>query len=100
MQRSSGVEPTHPRASSKLRSLVFHPFVVLLLSVGGALLYAAWVTRCFGSQNLQSQYLYVVPIIVPFLSFLLDRSERFRRGSVAGLVIDFLVVGTSMMRVI
>lgn len=100
MQRNSSVEPIQSGTSLKIRSLVFHPFVVLLLSIGGALLYAVWVTWRFGSQNLQSQYLYVVPIIVPFLSFLLDRSERFRRGSVAGLVVDFLVVGTSMMRVI
>jgi len=100
MQRNSGVEPTHSRTSLKIRSLVFHPFVVLLLSISGALLYTVWVTWRFGSQNLQKQYLYVVPIIVPFLSFLLDRSERIKRESVAGLVIDFLVVGTSMMRVI
>ena len=100
MQRNSDVEPTYSGSSLKIRSLLFHPLVVLLLSIAGALLYAVWVTWRFGGRNLQSQYLYVVPIIVPFLSFLLDRSERFRRESVAGLVIDFLVVGTSMMRVI
>ena len=100
MQRNSDVEPTHSGTSLKIRSLIFHPFVVLLLSIGGALLYSVWVTWRFGGQNLQSQYLYVVPIIVPFLSFLLDRSEKIKRRSFAGLIIDFLVVGTSMMRVI
>ena len=84
----------------KTRPLIFHPLVVLLFSIGGALLYAFWVYWRFGGQNLQSQYLYVVPIVVPFLSFLLDRSERIKRRSIAGLAIDFLVVGTSMMRVI
>ena len=100
MQRNSDVEPTQAGASLKTRPRVFQPLVVLLLSIGGALLYAVWVTRRFGGQNLQSQYLYVVPIVVPFLSFLLDRSERIKRSSIAGLAVDFLVVGTSMMRVI
>jgi hypothetical protein len=100
MQRSSGVEPAHSQTSLKLSPLKFHPFVVIGLSIGGALLYTVWITWRFGGHNLQSQYLYVVPILVPFLSFLLDRSERIKRGSIAGLVIDCLVVGTSMMRVI
>jgi hypothetical protein len=100
MQRNSDLEPTHSGSSLRIRSSLFHPVVVLLLSIAGALLYAVWVTWRFGGQNLQSQYLYVIPIVVPFLSFLLDRSERFNRASVAGLAIDFLVVGTSMMRVI
>jgi hypothetical protein len=99
MQRNSDVEPTSG-GSLKIRSLIFHPFVVLLLSITGALLYAVWATWRFGGPNLQSQYIYVVPIIVPFLSFLLDRSERIKRASTTGLAIDFLVVGTSMMRVI
>ena len=100
MQRNSDVEPSHSRTSLKIRSLIFDPFVVLLLSIGGALSYSVWVTCRFGGQNLQSQYLYVVPIIVPFLSFLVDRCERIKRASVAGLVIDFLVVGASMMRIV
>jgi hypothetical protein len=99
MQRNSELEP-RSGISLKIRSLIFHPFVVLLLSIAGASLYAVWVHCRFGGQNLQNQYLYVVPIIVPFLSFLLDRGERIKRVSIAGLAIDFLVVGISMMRVI
>lgn len=99
MQRNNELQP-RSRTSSKLRWLIFDPFVVLLLSIAGALLYAVWVHWRFGGQNLRSQYLYVVPIIVPFLSFLLDRGERIKRVSIAGLAIDFLVVGISMMRVI
>ena len=99
MQRNSDVEPTSGNLL-KIRSWIFHPFVVLLLSIAGALLYAVWITWRFGGANLQNQYLYVVPIIVPFLSFLLDRSERIKCRSTTGLAIDFLVVGVSMMRVI
>lgn len=74
--------------------------MVLLLSIGGALLYAGWVTWRFGGRNLESQYVYVVPIVVPFVSFLLDRAEQFHHLRIAGPVVDALVVGTSMMRVI
>jgi len=100
MQRSSDVEPAHSGTSLKTSPLIFHPVIVLLLSIGGALLYAVWVNWRFGGRNLQNQYFYVVPIVVPFLSFLLDRSERIKRVSITGLAIDLLVVGTSMMRVI
>lgn len=82
------------------KSSSFHPLVVLLLAIGGALLYAAWITWRYGGRNLENQYLYVVPIVVPFVSFLLDRVERIRHSRIAGLVLDALVVGTAMMRVI
>jgi hypothetical protein len=41
-----------------------------------------------------------VPIVVPFVSFLLDRIERFREASFLELVVDAAVVVTAMMRVI
>jgi hypothetical protein len=91
--------PPHSRKTS-LRTRPFHPSIVLLLSLAAASLYAVWAHWRFGGQNLQNQYLYVVPIVVPFFSFLLDRVERIKRASIAGLAIDFLAVGTSMMRVI
>jgi len=100
MQLNSDVELAQSGTSLKTSPLIFHPVIVLLISMGGALLYAVWVNWRFGGRNLQNQYFYVVPIIVPFVSFLLDRSERIKRESTSGLAIDFLVVGTSMMRVI
>jgi hypothetical protein len=80
--------------------LIFHPIVVLLLSIAGASLYAGWVTWRFGGRNLENQYLYVVPIIVPFVSFLFDRAEEIPPLRIARVIIDLLVVGTSIMRVI
>ena len=74
--------------------------MVLFISIGGALLYAVWITWRFGGQKLENQYLYVIPIVVPFVSFLLDRAERIRSLSFVGMTVDFLVVGTSMMRVV
>jgi len=74
--------------------------VVLTLSLGGAALYSAWIIWRFGGVNLESQFLYVVPIVVPFVSFLLDRVERIQQWKVVGLAIDLLVVGAAMMRVV
>ena len=79
---------------------VFHPFVVLMLSLGGAALYTILIIWRFGGANLESQFLYVVPIVVPFVSFLLDRAEKIQQTKVIGFVMDFLVIGTAMMRVV
>jgi hypothetical protein len=100
MRRSSEDQDFSARAARTARRLVFHPLVVLLISLGGALVYAAWITWRFGGRNLESQYVYVVPIVVPFVSFLLDRAEHIHSLSVASVAIDVLVVGTSMMRVV
>ena len=97
---NSEAEPAHSRPPLPARRFVFHPFVVLVFSIGGALLYAVWVTWRFGGHNLTSQYVYVVPVVVPFVSFLLDRAEQFHHLRIAGLAVDFVVVGTAMMRVI
>lgn len=51
-------------------------------------------------DNLASQYLYVVPIVVPFVAFLLDRLKQIREANAVSAVVDVLVVGTAMMRVI
>ena len=98
MRRNSGA--VHGGPSLKTRPLIFHSCVVLLLSTGGALLYAGWITWRLDGRNLENQYVYVVPIVIPFVSFLLDRAERIQELKVLGLVVDVLVVGTSMMRVI
>ncbi|HEY8188368.1 MAG TPA: hypothetical protein VIF64_20025 [Pyrinomonadaceae bacterium] len=82
------------------RHLIFHPLVVLVLSFVSALAYAGWITWRFGGHDLENQYLYVVTIIVPFVCFLLDRAEQIHRTKIAQLVLDLLVVGTSMLRVV
>jgi hypothetical protein len=74
--------------------------VVLLFSIGGALLYAVWVTWRFGGHGLTNQYVYVVPIVIPFVSFLFDRAEQVRQLRVVGWLVDIVVVGAAMMRVV
>jgi hypothetical protein len=82
------------------RSLIFHPLIVLSLSLMGAALYALYATLRFPSGSLWGQYFYVTPIVVPFAAFLFDRAARHRQMTVFGLIIDVLVVGTAMWRVI
>ena len=78
----------------------FRPLSVLIFSLSGALLYAAWVTWRFPGANLTSQYVYVVPIVVPFVAFLFDRLGEIGDVSPVAFLVDALVVGTAMMRVV
>lgn len=78
----------------------FHPVIVLLVSLAGAAAYAAWASSRFGGETLSSQYVYVVPIVVPFVAFLLDRTIEIRTAGLFVLTVDALVVFTAMMRVI
>jgi hypothetical protein len=80
--------------------LIFRPLFVLMSSLLAALLYAVWSTCRFTGADLSGQYIYVVPIVVPFVAFLFDRAERIRDPNFTTLAIDAVVVGTAMMRVI
>lgn len=80
------------------RSLIYHPLVVLIASLAGALAYGVFATLRFTGDTLSSQYVYVVPIVVPFVAFLFDRAKELRTASFAILAIDALVVVTSILR--
>jgi len=67
--------------------------------VGGGV-YAVWASNRFTGAALTGQYIYVVPIVVPFVAFLCDRVAEFRSAGLWILAIDSLVVFTAMMRVI
>jgi hypothetical protein len=82
------------------RSLIFRPVSVLIFSLAGALVYAMWATWRFSGDALTGQYVYVVPIVVPFVAFVIDRIREIREARSIGFVVDALVVGTAMMRVI
>jgi len=105
MQLSKG--PAGPDALNRaplgwrcyLSSLLFHPATVLIFSLGGALFYGAWATWRYSGANLTSQYVYTLPIVVPFIAFLFDRASEIGKASPIGFVVDALVVGTALMRV-
>lgn len=59
-----------------------------------------WATWRFSGDALTGQYVYVVPIVVPFVAFVIDRIREIREARSIGFVVDALVVGTAMMRVI
>lgn len=82
------------------RSLLFHPLSVLIFSLAGAVLYALWARWRFSGPGLVSQYVYVAPIVVPFVAFVFDRGREIREAIAVTFVVDVLVVGTAMMRVI
>ena len=76
----------------------FHPAVILLTSLAGAAAYAVWASSRFSGETLSSQYIYVVPIIVPFIAFLLDRAAEIRTVGFRVLVIDASVIIISILR--
>lgn len=80
--------------------LIFHPAAVLTFSLLGAGLYALYATLRFPADKLPGQYLYVAPIVAPFVAFLFDLAERFRQSPPLGLVVDVLVVGTAVWRAV
>jgi hypothetical protein len=82
------------------RPFVFHPLVVLAVSLVGALVCAAYVTRGFSSENIYRQTYYVVPIVIPFVAFIFDRAERFREVHLFQIATDALVIGLAMGRVV
>ena len=80
------------------RSFIFHPLVVLFCSLLGAAAYAAYVTLRHPAEARGGQYVYVVPIVVPFVAFLFDRAEKFPGDGRLQLALDVLVTGTAMWR--
>lgn len=82
------------------RRLIFHPLVICLSAVLGATLCASYVTRGFSSDRLVGQTFYVVPIVVPFVAFLFDRAERFWQLAIIQFIVDALVIGVAMGRVV
>lgn len=84
----------------RTRSLIFHPLCVLAISIASALLYAWWITSRFPGGNLTHHYIYVVPVVVPFVAFLLDRVNRRQLTSPLAAATDALVVFISLLRML
>lgn len=82
----------------RLSKICFHPVFVLASAALGVLLYFAFMRWRIPNGNLTNHFIYTLPIIVPFVSFLFDRGEHFRRTAGTELMIDFLVVAVSILR--
>jgi len=86
--------------TTSIKEKLFHPLSILLVSLTAALIYSIYATLRFSGDKLLNQYYYVVPIVVPFVIFLLKRAENFRQKTLIQLIIDATVVLTAMWRVI
>jgi hypothetical protein len=107
------VEPTCLRENFEMgsvnnilsrRELIFQPWFVLVSAFVGAALYGGYMLRSRSIQastfDLSGSFLYVVPIVVPFVAFLFDRAERFPQLNLTHYIVDLFVVGIAMGRVI
>ena len=84
-----------------LRSkLIFHPLFVLSSSALGILIYISFMRWRHPGGDLSNNFMYVLPIIVPFVAFLFDRAEQFSNACFLELILDSAVVFTSIMRAI
>lgn len=90
-------------ANTHSRPLLFQPVVVFGISLTAAICFGLYLLRgaLVGSNSFQfpPSFFYVVPIIVPFVAFLLDRAERIRETSALHLIVDVVVVALSMARI-
>lgn len=82
------------------RRLIFHPVVVLFFSLICASSYVFYAASRVSGNQLPGYLFYVVPIIIPAVAFLFDRAERFRQASILQFVVDALVIGIAIGRVI
>jgi len=61
-------------------------------------MYAATMKWRFAGGDLRRHFMYVLPIIVPFVAFLFDRGDQIRTAGWPEWVIDVVVVATSILR--
>ena len=76
------------------------PLLAPLLSLAGASIYAIYAAVRFSGDKLSNQYYYVVPIVIPFVAFTLDRLVGLRESTARQSLADALVVIVAMWRVI
>ena len=90
-------------AETNYRNVLFQPLVTLSVSLAAAALFSLYVLRgsIVGSGGLEfpPSFFYVVPIVVPFVAFLLDRIERLSQAPAVQLAIDVAIIALAMARI-
>jgi hypothetical protein len=79
---------------------IYHPATGLIGSALAVIGYAAVMRWRFPGGDLSNHFIYVLPIIVPFISFLFDRARRISDVSWFEFLIDAAVVTVSIMRML
>lgn len=86
------------------RPLVFQPNIVLLFSLATATLGGVRILRSSGVNasafRFSGSLFYVVPIIVPFVCFLFERAEHWRKASRTKVICDVIIVALAIGRVV
>jgi hypothetical protein len=77
---------------------IFHPLSVAISATVAVVSYAAWARWRFPEGDLKHHYIYVLPIIVPFVAFLFDRGRVLREITLLQWILEVLVVGVSLLR--
>jgi len=80
--------------------IVFHPLFILACSAVAMWAYVWFMRWRHPGGDLSNNFLYVLPIIVPFVAFVFDRAKQFPAASLLEWIVDAAVVITSIMRVI
>jgi hypothetical protein len=83
-----------------MRRSKFHLLLVLSCTVLVMLAYVGFMRWRHPGGDLSNNFMYVLPIIVPFVAFLFDRAEQFSAATLLELILDSGVVFTSIMRAI
>ena len=90
-------------AETNYRNVLFQPLVALVVSLAAAGLFSLYMLRgsIVGSGSLQfpPSFFYVVPIVVPFVAFLLDRIERLSEAAAVPVAIDVAIIALAMARI-
>jgi hypothetical protein len=86
------------------KPFIFQPAIVLLFSIAAASLWTLYSLCSSGAHvksfSLSTSFFYVVPIIVPFVAFLFDRAEHLRETTITRVVVDAIVIGIAVGRVV
>lgn len=63
-------------------------------------MYALATLWRFRGGDLRTHFIYVLPIIVPFVAFLFDRGARLRKAGLPEMAIDIAVVALAILRAV
>lgn len=78
--------------------VVFHPLFVLASAALVMFGYAGLMRWRLPGGDLSNHFMYVLPIIIPCVSFIFDRARHFSAATLSELTIDGAVVVTSFLR--
>ncbi len=74
------------------RQFVFHPGIVLVVSIIAAGIFAFFINLLFDGDLRWFLLYYFTPIGIPFVAFLFDRVEQYALASDVLWVVDLLVL--------